>query len=161
MDFKDTAPFLKDSVTALVAFYGAILATITFVAQRREKIARLQVRGALGFQASAMGASETFLMLEAANIGHIPVTLSSYGLGLPDGRTIIMPFSQQPVQLPHELTTGKSCQMHYPIRELAEGLLEHGYHGKVKLIPQFSDQTGKVHKGEAIEANVESWIKGT
>lgn len=160
MDLKDLLPYLKDSGTLLIAFYGATLATITFIAQRREKVARLKVRGALGFQVSGLGVSETLLMLEAANVGHVPITISSYGLGLPDGRIIVVPFSPQQIQLPYELTAGKSCTMHLPVRDIANGLLEHGYRGKVKLVPRFSDQTGKVHQGRSIDADTESWRKG-
>lgn len=154
-------PDIKDIVTMLVALYGATLATVTFVAQRREKSARLQVSCDLGFEFSSKGASETLLMLKAANVGHVPVTLSSYGLALPGDKSMMMPMFPQSVQFPYELTAGKSCTVHLPIKSVARGLSENGYGGRVKLVPKFSDQTGKVHIGKSLQADVEAWLKET
>ena len=47
MELKDLLPYLMQSGTLLIAFYGATLATVTFIAHRREKVARLKVRGSL------------------------------------------------------------------------------------------------------------------
>lgn len=151
MDVKDWIPIAISGLSLLIAGY-------TLLMQLRQTKERLKVRLNMGVTASVGYVSESMLLAEAANVGDRPVTVSSFGLQLPDKKVLLFPYKQQHVNLPYELLPGKSCTMVMPAQEVARTLVEHG-HSEVKLVLQFSAQSGKTFKAKAYKFNAEAWEK--
>ena len=151
MDAKDWIPIAISALSLLVSAY-------TLYMQHRQNKECLKVKLSTGFTASHGHVSETMLLAEAANIGGRSVTVSSYGLQMPNNKVLVFPFRGQHVKLPHELLPGKSCTMVMPIQEVARALLEDG-HTEVKLILQFSAQSGEKFSAKPYKFNAQAWAK--
>jgi hypothetical protein len=141
---------------AILGTYGAVLATGTLLTQRRDKKPRLRVKGSRGFFGGSRAPDETQVIITAANIGQVPVTIASFGFGLQAGGQLIYPGGVQITNLPKEVSPGQSVSFFVPKNVLLRGLLEHGYHAKVKLTPQGEDQLGNVYRGHAETFDVAS-----
>jgi hypothetical protein len=135
-------------VTALVAVYGAVFATITFVQQRRQRQESLRVRLSNGIVDMGTGqASPLMLFVEIANICDHPTELQPPHIRLPD-RKILMPM--QPVILgesrsrfPYVLDPRRHITVGYIVDELKESLVEHGYARSAKLRVYVNDYSGR------------------
>jgi len=143
----------KDLITIGVAAYGAVLSTFVFIIQRIDKCRKIRVTASHGF---GVPGGEQLLVITAANIGHVNVTLSSFALRLPNRSQMILPYSQQEFRLPHELKPGQAAKFLFPLNEVLRGLLEHGYHGTEPLVPVVDDQAGAIHRGKAVRLGVPS-----
>ncbi|MCZ7622717.1 MAG: hypothetical protein M5U24_09570 [Candidatus Kuenenia sp.] len=130
---------LKDILTLLVAAYAALLSTYVAVVQRQDKAPRVKVRTSYGFLTAGPQISDTHILMEAANIGEKPVTLSSVGLLLPDGSQFINSSNNSTHRLPCELTHGKNLTMWFDVKPLAVQLKQRGYSSVIKLSGRFSD----------------------
>ena len=151
MEAKDWIPITISALSLLVSAY-------TLFMQHRQTKERLKVTLSTGFTVSHGDVSEAMLLAEAANVGGIPVTVSSYGLQMPDKKVLLFPFRGQHVRLPHELLPGKSCTMLMPIQEVARTLMEHG-HAEAKLILQFSTQSGQKFSAKPYKFSAQAWAK--
>jgi hypothetical protein len=143
----------KDLITLSIAGYAACLATYTFIVQRRDKNPKLKITTKWGVIATVgVGASEKMLFLYAANVGEKPMTIASWGLKLPDKSSFFIPNPLvESTRLPHELTVGKSCTVVMSVEELEQSVRKTEYKGRVKLIPWFSDQTGKIYEAKSFQ----------
>jgi hypothetical protein len=146
-------------VTAVVALYGAALSTLNYLASRREKSRRVKVELSLGFLAHGPTLSPTMLFIVASNIGTLPVTLSSSGIRLPNGRQAICPLPNTDVRFPHELQGGKDCRIWIDAREFADTLRREGLSGKVRLTGFYLDQTGVRHKSKPFKFDADSFLR--
>ena len=150
---------LKDLLTLLVAAYAALLSTYLAYAQRRDKAPQVKVKTSYGFLTAGPQISDTHILMEAANIGEKPVTLSSAGLLLPDGSQFVIFSNNSTQRLPCELTHGKNVTMWFDVKPLAVQLKQRGYSSTVKLRGRFSDQASNEYVGKTIEFDVERWLK--
>ena len=69
---------LTTTITIIIAVYGAALSTLLLILQIREKNPRIQVTVSTGFISGGGATTPTILYLEAANSGHVPVTLPPF-----------------------------------------------------------------------------------
>jgi hypothetical protein len=108
-------------VTALVAVYGAVLATYTAVARWREKKARINVKISLGLitKGELSDSSEPRVILSASNPGSKAITLSSWGFALLNGKHLASHKWGEDGQLPHELAPETSYRIWVEAKELA------------------------------------------
>jgi len=149
-----------DIVTALVAVYGAGLATYNLIAQLRSSKARIKVEISLGFLTYPLGElSEPMVILSALNVGQKAVTLCSQGFLLPNGKKLVFPNPLSNVRFPHELLPGKSCQIWTEAARLARDLNAQGYSCKVKLVGFYRDEIDTIYKSKPYEFDVENWAK--
>jgi hypothetical protein len=88
------------------------------------------------------------IIIEIANPGFRPVTISSPYIRLPRGDNLMFPWPTANVQFPYELGEGKSCCLWVEETEIKQSLKKQGYSGKVELIAYVSDQTGKKYKAK-------------
>ena len=152
---------LSDVVTALVAVYGAILATYTAVARWREKRVRIHVEVSLGFTVDQLaGSSEPMVFLSASNPGSKAITLSPWGLALPNRKLLSFhnPLGSD-VQFPHELAPETSCRAWVEAKEIARAMKTEGYSDKTKVVGFYRDQVGRTYKSKPFEFDVEDWPK--
>lgn len=151
---------IRSTLTLLLAFYGALLSTFVFITGRLDQRPRIRTSISLGFQVGLDGPSGNLLFLEAANVGRIDVTLASWSFLLPSKEKLICPGLVGPqVSFPHELRPGKSCTIYMPLREVLIALKGKGYEHSSKIVPEFTDQTGVVHKGKRLKLHKSWWAK--
>lgn len=152
---------LKDWIPICIAALSLLVSALTFYLQKRDKKEILKITSGLGFTVSSMESSENKFFLEAANVGERVVTLSSFGFRMPNKQVLILPFGNQHVSLPHELHPGKSCTMYMPVTSAIEAIVQQGYRGTVKLMPQFSAQSGAKFRGKPLKFNLGAWSPET
>jgi|GEM_PF-1991175 len=146
-------------LTAIVALYGAILATITFVNQWRNAKPRVSV----GIQQSViiMGSgscSEPVITVTPKNYGQKKVTLSNMGFLLPDKKILGVPLPLGPVRLPYELEPEANCTMWVEEKEFAKSILSQGMTGRVKIVGYVVDAVGRQYKSKSLEFNVDPFL---
>jgi hypothetical protein len=146
-------------LTAIVALYGAILSTYTFIVQRRDAKPAVKTKLTNGFLDLGHDLSNPMFLIEAANDGNHVVTLSSVGMILPDKRQLILTRPRSNIQLPYELKPGTNCTVWIEIVEVAHRLREQGFRGKVKLVGFYLAQTGVKYKSKPYKLDIDSWLK--
>ena len=152
MNVRDWVPI----VTAVVAVYGALLSTYNMITARRDR--GRGVRVSLKWGLTAPGPEPvTVFILEATHPHGRPTTLTSCGIFLPDGRTLIIPRPFGSVQLPHELREGQGCSIFFPVRDVVRALQEHGYSGPITIRAFFRDALGSEYKSTKFKGNVAEW----
>jgi hypothetical protein len=118
--------------TTIIAIYGAAVSTLLAVIQvyrfrveQTEKKAKIEVTLTTGFLAQGTATSPAMLFLTAANVGRIPVTLTSIpSLYLPKDEKIILTEADRDVDhFPYELLPGKKCNYWRDIKQLARSLV--------------------------------------
>jgi uncharacterized membrane protein YjgN (DUF898 family) len=101
----------KDLIAIFIATLSLFVSVYALYLQHNQHNERLKVKGSFGFLATQGDLSEGMVLLEASNIGHRSITISSFGLAMPNKKVMLLPYRQQHVSLPHELLAGKSCTM--------------------------------------------------
>jgi hypothetical protein len=140
--------------TMLVALYGALLSTYNVVAdwRRKKRVIKLSFASGLAPGTWADHKRAIRLYLTAANAGHRPIMVRSFGLILPNGTKIRFPVDGSEVPLPYELTEGSSCVVWADDGEVGEYLARNGYEGSVWVTPYCEDGLGVHHLGEKFSA---------
>ena len=145
---------LTEIITAIVAIYGAALATYTYFSSKRIKIKVVLETRFLTHNPQPMFA------LEASNHGKIAVTLDSMGINIP-GKNTVSFFPEYPsisISLPHELVPGKSGSIYINIRNLAVTLKNSGYSGTIDITGFYRDQLDRTFKSKKYKFNIDSWL---
>jgi hypothetical protein len=133
-----------DLLARTVAIYGAAVATAAllwnvYVGLRDRS--NVKVKVAHGFLTGGPNIGPVMILIEAMNKGRRPVTLTSVGFTLPDGKTLVL----METRLPVDLTEGKSHTERIPHNELRRQLIENGYHSPPTRA-WFGDATGRKHE---------------
>lgn len=140
----------------LVAFYAAGLATFTFVNDwaRRSFTARVSVER--GFITAGSKLQDVFIVA-ATNHGERDVTLSGWGINLPNGKQMFFP-RQQAVNFPFELKPGKKCQVFIDALEFSLEIKRLGFDGDQAFVGFFRDQLDKKFKSKKFTFNADEWL---
>ena len=148
-------------ITAIVAVYGAIMSTITFIINRKEKIRQISVtfsNGSLVYTSN--NRSDLMLFITVANPGNRPVTINVPRIRLPNKRTFVFPNPQSNVNFPHRLEDGADCVIWIDMELLARQLKSSGFKGRIKLIAEVNDATGKIYSSKKKwTLDIDQWIK--
>jgi hypothetical protein len=151
-----------ETVTAIVAVYGAALGTYNLLVRRQENKPKVKVKISMGFLTYATGqTSEAMIFLEAANAGRTTVTLSSPFFRLPDKQQVVFPNPQTNATFPHELLPGKSCRIWIGAREFASTLKSNGYSGKVKITGVYRDQVDSCYNSKQSQFDIDNWARSS
>lgn len=140
-------------ITTILATWGAILSTVVAIQQLQENRRRLKVE----INISLVGygnAVEKYLSLQSSNISKRPISLSSYGLLLPD-RKKYWRENESPYQFPTQLTDGQATTIWMKWEDVLNKLKEEGYKGKIKVRGFFDDVTGKRYLSKKYALNLE------
>ncbi len=149
-----------DLATAVVAIYGAILATYSLLKDRRERRRLLKVRLWTALPVAAAGAGDPQLMIGAANPGERVVHVVGAGFKIGSRKQSFALFQpQSDVRFPYALEEGKSCNVWMASRDIAIQLQELGYGGTVRLVGYFQDAVGTQHFSKALSFDIEEWSK--
>jgi hypothetical protein len=147
----------SEILTLVVAGYGAVLATYTALADRREKRRLLNVTLSNGFLTFGIHLSDLQLFVEACNPGARPVTVTAMGILLPDGEKMYFRGSPGAAELPLELAEGKNCRTWLSALDCAAQLPGAGYSGNIKLRGFADDATGRRFISKQFNFNVDEW----
>jgi len=133
-----------------VAWYGAIVATISFIATFTLGIinylrdrAKIKIKVSEGFliPSSYIG-DKPQIFIEAINMGRRPVTLVSVGFTLSNGKFLVIPKPMN-ISFPYELNEGKSVQVFTEKDKLFKQAEEE--QSRIKDA-WYRDATGRVYK---------------
>lgn len=147
-------------VTAVVALYGAILATVTLINQLRLARPRLkvQVRESYILMMPGTSSDELMVTVTAQNFGLKTVTLNLLGFKFPNEKEIYVPKPLGSVQFPHTLEPETSCTMCTQAKRIADYVHSQGFSGKVRLVGYVRDAVGRVYKSKPLEFDSERWL---
>lgn len=143
-------------LTAVVAAYGAGLATYTFVLKRKDNSRKIRVKPSFGFLTTANGLSEHMLCLEAMNPGNRSVIVNVPYLLIPGGKSLIFQKPLTNVTFPFELQEGRNCTVWIPIDNVTSTLSGAGYTGTVKLIACYPNQIGTIYKSKKFSIDLDT-----
>ena len=99
------------------------------------------------------------VILEAVNPGSRSVTLQGYGIQLPDGKQVLLPFENTNVSFPYELAEGKNCTCWIGARELAAILAKDGYKNTLKLRAEFRDAVGNIYRSRRFKFAINEYLR--
>ena len=144
--------------TTIIATYGSIIATISFVASlwlgvievKRHK-PRIEIRVGQGVLIVDKQPSESFIIVEAVNMGFSPITITGVGWILSNGKKIqcTNPFR---LELPYKLDQQSVCSFYLPARWYRE------IEERDKIISAyFQDGLGSMWKGRVNKSNRKLW----
>ena len=145
-------------LTALVAVYGAGLATYTAVSSYLRNRRHIKVELSLGIMAPAIGNTSTVLLITASNPGDKPVTANSITLELPDRKHAILPHYPGSAQLPKELLPGQALTVYVDAHDFSKDTRDSGYSGTVRLRARCYEATGQLFKSKKLKYSIESWL---
>lgn len=146
-------------IIAIVAVYGAIMSTITFISRSKEKQSQLKVEISNGLIGTAgAGVSEVMLFIEIYNSGYRDVTINVPKIILPNRKIVVFPNPLSDVTFPHRLKEGSSCKVWTELKDLAQNLSEHGYTGIIKINADVYDGAGRRHKSsKPWKLDIDEW----
>ena len=151
------------NVTDWLAIYAALVSTtgvLWYVRIWWQDRGHIRVKQTFGLGSTAFGNS-FFVILEAINIGKLPVHLQGAGFTI-EGERTLQPVEGGPgnsnSQLPFELLPGRNLSIHIPANELIIALVEDNNNQPPKRA-WFRDETGKTHFRKINERNFRVWVE--
>ena len=129
-------------ITAILAFYGAALATFTFVVQQLEKRKKIIATLQLGFVARGRSAPVDIVSFEAANAGKVPVHVSSCHLFLPETKEKFVAAFQYDRDFPVTLNPGESVQAWIESEKFIEIVRKTKTVSELLVVAEFSNKGG-------------------
>lgn len=145
----------SEIITIVIATYGALLSTYTLIAQIRKKSRRLKVTLSQGFLETLGEVSDSILILECSNPGHIDITVTGHAICPPGKYQLIFGTEHQ---LPHTLAPGEPLILWFPTKEVASSLKRRNFTGTVKIRGVIREATGKSYRSKSLKFNVEEWL---
>ena len=131
-----------DLVTIIVAIYGAMLATFTFVIQQIEKREKVKATLSLGFVSHGASKPIDVVILEAANFGNVPVHLSSCHLSLPATKDKLVARFQYSREFPVTLNPGESVTARIESETFIQIVRKSMNVSEVVAVAEFSNKGG-------------------
>lgn len=152
-----TFEIVRDVATLAVAVFGAGLSIFNYWEAKQKDRRRIRVTMSTVTPVYGQSLGPTYAKLEATNVGHRDVTVSSLYIELSNGSTLANfdnGFQGFPdTTLPIRLTDGESAYRTYSYSGIGEALISSGRKTKQKLVPVCVDSSGETHKGIAWEVD--------
>ncbi|MBE9565306.1 MAG: hypothetical protein IMF16_00965 [Proteobacteria bacterium] len=133
--------------TALLAWWGAVLATVLAVLRAIEFWSERRRRVIVKLKFAYAGTDlERVLIMEATNAGVRPVTLKQPFIRLPTRDSVFFPRPfMEDKPFPCELTEGASCSFMVQLKKIANAIQQQKLSGWIKVVAVFEDTLGKEH----------------
>lgn len=155
---------VRDVILFLVAIYGAALSTFNWrqAVRRERRLVRVTMATKMvTYSDGSLG--PPFAQIEAANIGHRPVTIDSLFIELPGGKRMFATshdaFPERDSRLPIELGDGGTVRLYMPYADIGNALHSAGIRGEVNLTPAASDSAGGTHRGTPWKTSGEALLR--
>lgn len=141
-----------------VAAYGAVLSSIVFIFQLIENMRRMKIQLSIGVTNALPEDSAKILILSGTNLSKRPISLTAYGLKLPDRRRVYF-VNRSPDRFPTILKDGESVSVWAPLRDIASLLRDEGFEGKIELEGYFKDTTDKYYRTKKnLKFDINEWL---
>lgn len=152
----------KDILTLILAAYGALISSYLGWKKIQEYYPQIKIETRELFQIPIppIGGAETIAVVEmiAKNYGHKTITLKRGGYFLPN-KMVLSPFMPASISFPYKLEPEKTANLTIECLKISQTLQENGFSEKVKLIPFFEDEIGRMYKGKYLIFNINRWSK--
>lgn len=145
-------------ITALVALYGAGLATFTFSVQQLEKKHRVKVKLWLGFIGAGQNGAKDIVLLEAANSGVTHVHLSECCIELPDKKENFIARFNYDRDFPSTLAPGESVQAFIDSETFIKAARESGYDKSVIARAKFANKGGDIFRSKEEKLDLDTML---
>jgi hypothetical protein len=145
-------------ITAILAFYGAALATFTFVAQQLEKRKKIIAMLQLGFVARGRSTPVDIVSFEAANAGQVPVHVSSCILLLPETKEKFVAAFQFDRDFPVTLNPGESVQAWIKSEKFIEIIRKTKTVSELLVVAEFSNKGGSKFRSKPERFNLDKML---
>jgi len=114
-----------DVLTAIVAIYGALLATLTYRRQNRLEQKSLRVSLSNGVFTGDLGLGARVLIIEIVNTGKRPVTVTGAGFQTSQGNSLVVfRDASNAIPFPRELSDSQSVRVYYDWTHFKQSYLE-------------------------------------
>ena len=144
-------------LTAVVAIYGAGLATYSFIVARRDRTPRLKVELYLGWIAQGKHAAKPRVFVSVANSGKAPVTITALGVQTTDKRRFVFIPPPGIPELPYELSEGRPYAT-WQFLSVFIGEMRHiGYSGSQVLVSYARDGLGNEYYSPPFVLDLDEW----
>lgn len=144
-----------DIVVAIIAFWGAMLSTVTFIKDLRKEKSKIRVKTSCCLLGCTDGSSQRKINVVAMNKGSVSVVLSSVHILMPDGRNYVQIDSPSSPRLPYELLPRQSYSHFFDLDNFKIVAKQRGYLGRIKITPWFSDQLDNKYWSKPCKIDVE------
>ena len=149
---------IVEIITALVALYGAGLATYTFAVQQLEKRHRVKVKLWLGFMGAGQGGAMDIVILEAANSGVTHVHLSECCIELPEKKEKFIAKFGYDRSFPSTLAPGESVQAFIDSETFIKAARKSGYKKLVLARARFANKGGDIFKSKEERLDLDAML---
>ncbi|MCK4594379.1 hypothetical protein KAU45_07740 [bacterium] len=144
-----------DVIIAIVALYGAVIATITLIAQIKSKKRKMAVTLDIKMVVSPTIQDYT-IELCARNIGNKVIYVSAFELSLPGYHYIdLEPIV--PIELPKLIRSGESASYNFRIDKLVSFLQEQQINTIKEICGIVHDQIGKCYTSNKLNFDIKLW----
>jgi len=153
-----------DTITLVIAIWGAGLATVLGIREilnsRGRLIVRIHPRAIIGSDYPGDKQVDQ-LIINAANRKSVPVTISGCSLRIRGEKWVyyLNPSNCGGNTIPHEVVQGKDWNLWLDSSIISEQAIANNLSGSVKLRAELNDQTGRHHRSRYIKFHVEEHLQ--
>jgi len=146
-----------ETLTLIIASYGAILATFGFIRQHRldRPMLKPSLNSILLVGPGASGGA--LVSIQVVNHGQRQALVSTITIELPDRRTLALTDAIG-TQLPAVLQQGEVAVLRTSYRAVAEALMQCDYRSPVTITPMCRDSLGNFHRGKSWKVKPAEWF---
>lgn len=152
------------AVTAIIAIASLAFGAYQYFDKKRSGRSRLKVELSNGALVYGNDLSDAMLFLKAANIGSVPVQLTSQHLMTAHPiyrfrkKMGLMNVSGN-VSFPAVVEPGRSCTVWIPLRDLAESIhSNYGTRKRLKITGHYTDAIGNTYGSKKFTIDVKGWL---
>ena len=150
---------LLDIILAVIALWGAGLATYAAIRKIRKGKPTIRVKISTGFTKVQSGPiSEVKYFIEGVNTGEKVVTLNSYGFIFPNDKRVFFELQFSDTRFPCELKPGKNCKVSLEAAKLADAAKSEGFEGSIKIRGYFRDVADKTYLSKPEKFTIALWL---
>jgi hypothetical protein len=155
-----------DSLTPIIAIYAALLSTAEVIGRYRDKQSRARVEVSPAFiHDPGPSPTKAVLLVEIVNHGQVRITLANKAALIiqdqhpTDRRKLqLTGYDLSPHPYPYDLEPSTKATSYVLRKKIAQEIAELGLTGTVKVVGEYSDQTGRKYRSKPFSLPVDLWL---
>lgn len=148
-----------DITIAIVAIYGAILATYNLIERIKNKFKKIKVNLNIGLLDYVNHISGVQLIFTAYNHTNDVITLYQPEIVLPNKDKIFFPNIGTNVSFPYNLPPGKNCTAWTDLKKVVKTIKEQSYSGTIHVKGKYRDAVDNTYLSNPLKLNLGEWDK--